>query len=92
MSTDERSRVALARCKTYEPEAVREALRSVLAPFGGMQRFVRPGARVILKPNYVQGRPAERAANTRLLACCSRAVMRRVSRSMRVSAPSRPNT
>jgi len=64
VSTDERSRVALARCKTYEPEAVREALRSVLAPFGGMQRFARPGARVILKPNYVQGRPAERAANT----------------------------
>jgi uncharacterized protein (DUF362 family) len=56
--------VALARCETYEPQAVREALTSVLAPFGGMQRFVRPGARVILKPNYVQGRPAERAANT----------------------------
>jgi uncharacterized protein (DUF362 family) len=56
--------VALARCDDYTPERVRHAIEEVLAPLGGMKAFVRPGARVVLKPNFVQGRPAERAANT----------------------------
>lgn len=58
------SRVAVSRCKSYDPSSVRQAIEQVLEPFGGMGAFVRAGARVVLKPNFVQGRPAERAANT----------------------------
>ncbi|MCX7625823.1 MAG: DUF362 domain-containing protein [Candidatus Sumerlaeaceae bacterium] len=58
------SRVAIARCPCYDPSVVRQAILQVLEPFGGMGAFVQAGARVVLKPNFVQGRPAERAANT----------------------------
>jgi uncharacterized protein (DUF362 family) len=43
---------------------VRAAIVRTLEPFGGMGAFVRPGAKVLLKPNYVMARPAERGANT----------------------------
>ncbi len=40
------------------------ALRRVLAPLGGMEHFVQPGATVLLKPNLVFGRAPEKAINT----------------------------
>ncbi len=58
------SRVGLQKCDSYDPGAVREALLNALTPLGGMGFFVRPGQRVLLKPNYVMARAAERAANT----------------------------
>ncbi|MGB9692161.1 MAG: DUF362 domain-containing protein [Candidatus Sumerlaeaceae bacterium] len=58
------ARVAVSRCATYSVPLIRRAIEEVLEPFGGLGAFVQPGARVVLKPNFVQGRPAERAANT----------------------------
>ncbi len=37
---------------------------SVLAPLGGMKAFVKPGARVVVKPNIGWDRTPEQAANT----------------------------
>ncbi len=59
-----KARVAIASCDAYVRAETRRAIEHVLEPFGGMGAFVRSGARVVLKPNYVQARPAERAANT----------------------------
>ena len=39
-------------------------MRACLEPFGGMSAFVRPGQRVLLKPNLLGGFPAERAVTT----------------------------
>ncbi len=39
----------------YELDAVRAALREVLAPLGGMAAFVKPGERIGLKPNLLLG-------------------------------------
>ncbi len=50
--------VALERCPVYDEIAVREAVTRALEPLGGMARFVRPGDRVLIKPNMVApGRP-----------------------------------
>lgn len=49
--------VSLKRCETYEPEAVSEAVRAVLDPLGGMQAYVSPGQRVLLKPNLLAPKP-----------------------------------
>ena len=35
-------------------------MRSCLEPLGGMKAFVKPGQRVLLKPNLIGGFPAER--------------------------------
>lgn len=56
--------VCTVRCAGYGAEGVLRALRELLSPLGGMQAFVRPGTRVLLKPNFVAGRPADVAANT----------------------------
>lgn len=56
--------VSAVACPGYDPDRVREALRAVLAPLGGMERFVRPGQRVLLKPNLLSPRPPEDAVTT----------------------------
>ncbi|MDR2392395.1 MAG: DUF362 domain-containing protein [Planctomycetota bacterium] len=64
MADRNRPLVSLFPCNDYQPEKIQDALRSLLAPFGGMGAFVRKGARVILKPNLVFGRSPEQAVNT----------------------------
>lgn len=48
----------------YHPEQVRAALEAVLAPLGGMAAFVKPGQKVLIKPNLLAGKPPERAVTT----------------------------
>jgi len=57
-------RVSLLRQKDYEPAALLEAMKNLLEPLGGMQAFVKPGDRVIIKPNSIAGRPPEEAVTT----------------------------
>ena len=45
--------VSIASCECYQLEAVRRAVMAALAPLGGIERFVHPGMRVLLKPNLV---------------------------------------
>lgn len=59
-----KSKVSLTKCLNYEPALVEGALEEVLAPLGGMRAFVKPGQRVMLKPNYVMARSVEEPANT----------------------------
>lgn len=47
--------VCLNRCVSYEQEELTRSLRETLAPLGGMQAFVQPGQRVLLKPNLLTG-------------------------------------
>lgn len=54
----------LLRRSGYDPSEVDSAVRSAFAHFGGVERFVRPGARVLLKVNLVAGHPPERRVTT----------------------------
>jgi len=56
--------VSVVACEVYEPEAVRQAVAAVLAPLGGIGRFVHPGMRVLLKPNLLAAAAMERAITT----------------------------
>lgn len=56
--------VSLLSHDNYDRDKTIERVRDLLRPFGGMKRFVPPGARVVLKPNLVFGRGSERAINT----------------------------
>jgi len=57
-------RVSIVACETYEPGPVRRAVKAALAPLGGIERFVRPGMRVLLKPNLLTAAELERAVTT----------------------------
>jgi len=56
--------VSVVRCETYDLGLVRQAVVAALAPLGGIGRFVRPGMRVLLKPNLLAAADAERAVTT----------------------------
>ena len=56
--------VSVVACDTYQLDAVRQAVTAVLAPLGGMERFVRPGMRVLLKPNLLRASELEQAIIT----------------------------
>jgi uncharacterized protein (DUF362 family)/Pyruvate/2-oxoacid:ferredoxin oxidoreductase delta subunit len=56
--------VAIIRCDTYDLDIVRSAITALLAPLGGIGRFVRPGMRVLLKPNLLSAADLEKAVTT----------------------------
>lgn len=56
--------VALLACDAYQEPALTDALIASLAPAGGIAALIRPGERVLLKPNFVVARPADAAVNT----------------------------
>lgn len=59
-----RSRVAVVRCMTYDPDDVYRALLRGVEFLGGLDRFVRYGERILLKPNILAGERPEKAVTT----------------------------
>jgi uncharacterized protein (DUF362 family)/NAD-dependent dihydropyrimidine dehydrogenase PreA subunit len=56
--------VSLQQASGYDPAVVASSLLALLAPLGGMEAFVRPGERVLLKPNLLSANPPEAAVTT----------------------------
>jgi uncharacterized protein (DUF362 family)/Pyruvate/2-oxoacid:ferredoxin oxidoreductase delta subunit len=59
-----KSVVAVVRCESYRTEEVASALERGLRLLGGVERFIRFGEKVLLKPNIVSGHEPERAVTT----------------------------
>lgn len=57
-------RVAIVRCQDYSDPAVDESVRRAFHLLGGLDQYVRPGMRVVLKPNLLAGRSPEAAVTT----------------------------
>jgi uncharacterized protein (DUF362 family)/Pyruvate/2-oxoacid:ferredoxin oxidoreductase delta subunit len=58
------NQIILARCDNYELSRVRAAILLLLEPLGGMGAFVRPGERILLKPNMLSVKSPEQAVTT----------------------------
>ena len=56
--------VSVVCCGNYEIGTVRRAIAAAVTPLGGIRRFVRPGMRVLLKPNLVNDAHLGRAVTT----------------------------
>jgi len=56
--------VSVTPLSSYRREEVERALETLLAPLGGIYAFVRPGLKVLIKPNMLAGKPPERAVTT----------------------------
>jgi uncharacterized protein (DUF362 family)/NAD-dependent dihydropyrimidine dehydrogenase PreA subunit len=48
------NQVVIVRCPEYEAQSVEAAVRRAVDLVGGMHRFVQPGQRVLVKPNFLQ--------------------------------------
>lgn len=57
--------VSLLPVTSYDRQVLRDAIATSLAPFGGMSAFVKPGDRVLLKPNLLLGHRPNRECVTR---------------------------
>ena len=47
--------MALARCHEYDPVTVFDAVSRTINLLGGMGSYVKPGDRVLIKPNLLKG-------------------------------------
>lgn len=57
--------VSLVGAQSYDLEQLQLSLAQVLAPLGGMAAFVKPGDRVLLKPNLLTGARPTKECTTR---------------------------
>jgi uncharacterized protein (DUF362 family)/ferredoxin len=57
-------RVVVERVEGYDRGLVTAGLARLLEPLGGMGRFVKPGERVLIKPNMLSAHPPEAAVTT----------------------------
>lgn len=57
--------VSLIRANSYHKEVLRSSLATLLEPFGGMTAFVKPGQKVLLKPNLLTGSRPTKECTTR---------------------------
>lgn len=56
--------VHIERCPDYSEERLRSSLRRGLDAVGGLAELIRPGWRVLIKPNLLSARPPDRAVTT----------------------------
>ena len=57
--------ISLLRTQTYDRAVLHESLSALLAPLGGMAAIVKPGDRVLLKPNLLTGARPTKECTTR---------------------------
>lgn len=56
--------VSIVKCEDYEPARVFRAVKEAVDSLGGMEQFVRPEQKVLLKPNLLSARPPDAAVCT----------------------------
>lgn len=56
--------VSIERTKSYDRPGIEEGLLRLLSPLGGIEAFVKPGERVLLKPNMLAAKWPEAAVTT----------------------------
>ena len=57
-------RVALNHVPDYSPDRLREVVTSQIKTLGGIDSLVKPGQKVLIKPNMLAGKPPEKAVTT----------------------------
>jgi uncharacterized protein (DUF362 family)/NAD-dependent dihydropyrimidine dehydrogenase PreA subunit len=58
------AKISVVKCNSYEPAVVEQAVRSTLNLLGGITCFVKPGSRVLVKPNLLLSKEPEYAITT----------------------------
>lgn len=58
------SRVVLIRCESYDKRKVQSSITMGFELLGGIQNFIRPTEKILLKPNLLAGKTPEKAVTT----------------------------
>ncbi|MBA7486890.1 hypothetical protein ES707_22452 [subsurface metagenome] len=59
-----KSRVALIKCDTYDDGQVYEAVEAGINLLGGISNFIKPGERILIKPNVLIGTNPQKCVST----------------------------
>ncbi len=59
-----KSKVSIVKCRDYELSSLKPSLEKALELIGGIRAFVKPSAKVLLKPNLLSARGPEDAVDT----------------------------
>ncbi|MEW5922576.1 MAG: DUF362 domain-containing protein [Candidatus Zixiibacteriota bacterium] len=59
-----RSKVAIVDCNSYDIDTVTSKISHALELLGGLGKYVKPGMKVLLKPNMISAKAPERAITT----------------------------
>jgi uncharacterized protein (DUF362 family)/NAD-dependent dihydropyrimidine dehydrogenase PreA subunit len=60
----EKTRVKIAKCSSYQLEEVQNAVLDCINALGGASSFMKPGDKVLIKPNMLQDKSPEEAITT----------------------------
>jgi uncharacterized protein (DUF362 family)/NAD-dependent dihydropyrimidine dehydrogenase PreA subunit len=63
-AADKRFTVSVLRCPSYEHAEVNRAVKDSVNALGGIERFVKPGETILVKPNMLSARAPEDAVTT----------------------------
>ena len=58
------SQVSIIKCANYDPSLVEASVRKVIGLIGGITRYVKPGSRVLVKPNMLMAKEPEFGIDT----------------------------
>ena len=58
------AKISVVKCDSYEPSVVEQAVRRMVNLLGGITCFVKPGSRVLVKPNLLMSKGPEYAITT----------------------------
>ena len=53
------AKVSIIHCGSYDTAMVEAAVKRAVDSIGGIETFVKPGMKVLLKPNLLSARPPE---------------------------------
>ena len=56
--------VSITKCSSYQIEEVQKAVSECVEAIGGVSSIIKPGNKVLIKPNMLQGRLPEEAITT----------------------------
>ena len=64
MLNELRSKVAIVGCSSYDSDALTSKINQALGLLGGLDKYVKPGMNVLLKPNLISAKEPHRAITT----------------------------
>ena len=59
-----KSRVAVIKCTSYNDDGVLQSIKKGIELLGGVSQFVKPGEKIVLKPNILLGADPEKCVTT----------------------------
>jgi uncharacterized protein (DUF362 family)/ferredoxin len=59
-----KARLSIAKCASYEPRLVEEAVKKAVGLLGGITNFIKPKAKVLVKPNMLMAMEPESGIDT----------------------------